>query len=50
MAEPLDERLRDDAALDEIELTSDLMIAASTRETPLTQAEVDRILGLDARS
>ncbi len=48
MAEPLDERLRDDAALDEIELTSDLMIAASTQDAPLSQDEVDRILGLDA--
>ena len=47
MAEPLDERLRDDAALDEIELTSDLMIAASAHDAPLSQAEVDRILGLD---
>ena len=47
MAEPLDERLRDDAALDEIELTSDLMIAASAHDVPLSQAEVDRILGLD---
>lgn len=50
MAEPLDERLRDDAALHEIELTSDLMIAASACETSLTQAQVDRLLGLDTRS
>lgn len=49
MLEPLDERLRDDVALDEIELTSRLIIAASQRETPMTQAEVDAFLGLDTR-
>lgn len=49
MLEPLDERLRDDVALDEIELTSQLIIAASNRETPMSQAEVDVFLGLDTR-
>ncbi len=49
MLEPLDERLRDDAVLDEIELTSRLIIAASNRDTPMTQAEVDAFLGLDVR-
>ena len=44
--EPLDERLRDDAVLAEIELTSRLIIAASERDRPLTQAEVDELLGL----
>ena len=47
MLEPLDDRLRDDAVLDEIELTSRLIIAASNRETPMSQAEVDAFLGLD---
>lgn len=46
MTEPLDERLRDDAALDEIELTSRLMIAASEQDAPLTQDQVDELLGL----
>jgi len=46
MTEPLDERLRDDAALDEIELTSRLMIAATSKDSPLTQAVVDEVLGI----
>ncbi len=46
MTEPLDERLRDDAALDEIELTSRLMIAATSKDAHLTQDEVDEILGI----
>lgn len=49
MLEPLDDRLRDDDVLDEIELTSRLIIAASNRETPMTQSEVDAFLGLDIR-
>lgn len=44
--EPLDVRLRDEQALDEIELTSDLMIAASEHDGPLTQSQVDQILGI----
>jgi len=44
MPEPLDSRLRDDEALDEIELTSRLIIAASSRTEPLSQSEVDEIL------
>ena len=43
---PLDLRLRDDARLDEIEMTSNLIIAASEVERPLTDDEVDAILGL----
>ncbi|UPK75750.1 hypothetical protein MU582_03675 [Nocardioidaceae bacterium SCSIO 66511] len=46
MSEPLDVRLRDEQALDEIEMTSDLMIAASEHDGPLTQPQVDQILGL----
>ncbi|WP_121793807.1 hypothetical protein [Aeromicrobium phragmitis] len=45
-SEPLDERLRDNAALAEIELTSRLMIAASGTEARLTQDEVDHLLGV----
>ena len=43
---PLDLRLRDDTVLDEIEMTSNLIIAASEMDRPLTQYEVDAILGL----
>ena len=43
---PLDERLRDDAALDEIELTSRLIIAASQHQGHLTQREIDELLGV----
>lgn len=46
MPEPLDSRLRDDQALDEIELTSRLIIAASSSSGPLSQREVDEILGI----
>ncbi|GAA3516866.1 hypothetical protein GCM10022234_10210 [Aeromicrobium panaciterrae] len=46
MPEPLDSRLRDDQALDEIELTSRLMIAASAKEGHLSQREVDELLGI----
>ncbi|WP_297781977.1 hypothetical protein [Aeromicrobium sp.] len=45
----MDSRLRDDQALDEIELTSRLIIAASGKDRPLTQDEVDEILGLSER-
>lgn len=46
MPEPLDERLRDDTALDEIELVSRVMIAASQARGRMSQCEVDEILGL----
>lgn len=46
MTEPLDDRLRDDAALDEIELTSRLIIAASDAGRQLSQEEIDGLLGL----
>ena len=46
---PLDARLRDEAALAEIELTSRVMIAVSDYERRLTQQEVDEILGVVAR-
>lgn len=46
MTKPLDLRLRDDDVLDEIEMTSDLMIAASEAEGPLSQDQVDAILGV----
>ncbi len=43
---PLDARLRDDAVLNEIELTSTLMIVASQYDKHLTDHEVDRLLDL----
>lgn len=46
MTEPLDTRLRDYAALEEIELTSDLIIAASQSDERLEQKQVDEILGI----
>lgn len=48
MIDPLDEypTLIDDAALDEIELTSRLMIAASNSKQKLRQCEIDDLLGL----
>lgn len=44
--EPLDQRLRDDTALDEIETTSRLIIAASESDEKLSQCEVDELLGI----
>lgn len=41
-----DARLRDEDILDEIRLTSDLMIAATQSDAPMTQRDVDRVLGL----
>ncbi|CAN5335415.1 MAG: hypothetical protein H0V13_10455 [Nocardioidaceae bacterium] len=46
MGKELDLRLRDEDVLSEIEMTSNLMIAASEHDGPLTQAQVDEILGL----
>ena len=42
----VDERVHDVAVFAEIRLTGDLMIAASEHEGPLTQAEVDVLLGV----
>ena len=41
-----DVHVHDEEALAEIELTSDLMIAASEQEEHLTQEQVDEILGI----
>jgi len=48
MTDPVDDypSLIDDEAIDEIELTSNLMIAASHSEGRLTDAELDSILGV----
>jgi len=39
--------LTDDALQDEIELVGELVVAASASEGPLTDAEIDRLLGVD---
>ncbi len=44
---PLDERLRDDAVLAEIDLVSRLMIAASGASSRLSATEIDVLLGLE---
>ncbi len=41
-----DEGVHDEAVIAEIVLTADLMIAASEHEGPLSQSEVDTLLGL----
>jgi hypothetical protein len=38
--------LTDDALQDEIELVGDLVVAASASERPLTDEEIDRVLGI----
>lgn len=43
-----DVRLHDLVAFDEIELYGELIIAASQSEGPLTQAEIDAVLGVAA--
>ena len=42
--------LEDAELLAEVELTTNLIIAASEADAPLDQAEVDRLLGLDPLS
>lgn len=46
MSDQVDERVHDEAVIDEIRLTGDLMIAASEHQGALTQAEVDALLGI----
>lgn len=42
----LDLRLQDPAALEEIELYSELIIVAGESTQPLSQDEIDRVLGV----
>jgi len=46
MDDQLDVPLEDAELLAEVELTTNLMIAASQSDLPLTQAQVDRLLGI----
>jgi type IV pilus biogenesis protein CpaD/CtpE len=45
-----DARVQDPLVLDEIELYGDLVIAASSSDKPLTQSEIDLVLGLATES
>jgi len=45
-----DVTLEDSVLLTEVELTTNLMVAASQSDGPLPLDEIDRILGLDDRS
>lgn len=47
MPEPLDARLRDEPVMDEIEMTSALMIAASSVHEHLSHDEIDEILHIE---
>jgi hypothetical protein len=44
--DPLDVRLEDDELLEEVELTSSLIVAANQADQPLTLEEIDRALGV----
>ena len=39
----------DDELLDEVELTANLIVAANQSDTPMSLAEIDRILGIEPR-
>ena len=46
MRGPVDKRLNDEALLAELEMTTNLMIAANQTDGTLTQHQVDAALGL----
>ncbi|PVG81071.1 hypothetical protein DDE18_19855 [Nocardioides gansuensis] len=46
MDDQYDVDLVDHALLEEVELTAELIVAASVSRTPLSRAEIDRILGV----
>jgi hypothetical protein len=45
--DPLDVRLEDSELLEEVELTTSLIVAANQSETRLSLSEIDAILGVD---
>ncbi len=47
MRDDLDDRLSDAVALDEIDLYADVLTAVATADRPLTDDELDEVLGLD---
>ena len=50
MDDQLNVPLEDYELLAEVEMTTNLIIAASAADAPLSQSEVDRLLGLDTQS
>jgi len=46
MRDDLDDRLHDAVALDEIELFSDVLSAVAAADRPLTDDEIDAVLGV----
>jgi hypothetical protein len=46
VAHKADSRLEDPLVLDEIELYGELVIAASSSDEPLSQEQIDQVLGL----
>lgn len=46
MREDLDDRLHDAVALDEISLYADVLSAVAASDRPLTDDEIDAVLGL----
>lgn len=46
MRDDLDDRLHDAVALDEIDLYADVLSAVAAAEAPLTDDEIDAVLGL----
>ena len=44
--DPLDVQLEDDELLEEVELTSALIVAANQADEPLTVEQIDRLLGV----
>jgi hypothetical protein len=48
MSDPFDVNLTDVDLLDEVELTTVLIVAASGSEGPLSQAEIDHLLGISS--
>jgi hypothetical protein len=45
-SDPFDVELQDDVLLAEVELTANLIVAANQSDEPLSQEQIDRILGL----
>jgi hypothetical protein len=50
VAHKADSRLEDPLVLDEIELYGELVIAASSSDEPLSQEQIDQVLGLQVTS
>lgn len=50
MADHFDLRIHDLVALDEIELYAEVLSAVAASDRPLTQAELDQVLGIKPRA